>query len=127
MGDFAGEWANRVEAIEAGYEYMLAYAAQGREKEPEGASSQIRDYLGKMSAALEGLAEEGSRIAEDRDLKDYLDYLKAVEFDAARAKAGIQLVLAQTAISSQLVDNVNASIHLRALLTDMFLFDEALK
>jgi len=127
MGELAGEWANRVEAIEAGYEYMLAYAAQGREKEPEGASSQIRDYLGKLSAALEGLAEEGGRVAEEKELKDYQDYLTAVDFDAARAKAGIQLVLAQTAISSQLVDNLNASIHLRALLTDMFLFDEVLK
>ena len=28
---------------------------------------------------------------------------------------------------SQLVDNLNASIHLRALLTDLFLIDEALK
>ena len=30
-------------------------------------------------------------------------------------------------ISSQLIDNLNASIHLRALLTDLFLFDEILK
>jgi hypothetical protein len=36
-------------------------------------------------------------------------------------------VLAQPAISSQLVDNLNASIHVRALLTDLFLLDEALK
>ena len=39
----------------------------------------------------------------------------------------MQLVLAQPAISSQLVDNLNASIHLRALLTDLFLIDEVLK
>jgi hypothetical protein len=37
------------------------------------------------------------------------------------------LVLAQPAISSQLVDNLNASIHLRALLTDLFLIDEIAK
>jgi len=37
------------------------------------------------------------------------------------------LVLAQKSISSQLVDNLNASIHVRALLTDVFLIDEALK
>jgi hypothetical protein len=30
-------------------------------------------------------------------------------------------------MSSQLVDNLNASIHIRALLTDVFLIDEALK
>ena len=39
----------------------------------------------------------------------------------------MRLVLAQPAISSQLVDNLNASIHLRALLTDLFLIDEVLK
>ena len=37
------------------------------------------------------------------------------------------MVLAQPSISSQLVDNLNASIHLRALLTDLFLIDEVLK
>jgi hypothetical protein len=36
-------------------------------------------------------------------------------------------VLAQTSISSQLIDNLNAWIHLRALLTDLFLIDEILK
>jgi hypothetical protein len=35
--------------------------------------------------------------------------------------------LSQPAISSQLIDNLNASIHLRALLTDLFLLDEILK
>jgi hypothetical protein len=37
------------------------------------------------------------------------------------------MVLAQESISSQLVDNLNASIHVRALLTDIFLIDELLK
>ena len=37
------------------------------------------------------------------------------------------MVLAQPSISSQLIDNLNASIHLRALLTDLFLIDELLK
>jgi hypothetical protein len=32
----------------------------------------------------------------------------------------------QRAIGSQLVDNLNASMHLRALLTDLFLIDEAI-
>ena len=35
--------------------------------------------------------------------------------------------LAQRSISSQVVDNLNASIHVRALLTDLFLIDEILK
>ena len=43
------------------------------------------------------------------------------------ALAAVRLVQAQPSISSQLVDNLNASIHLRALLTDLFLLDEILK
>jgi hypothetical protein len=39
----------------------------------------------------------------------------------------MELVLAQPSISSQLIDNLNASIHLRALLTDLFLLDEIAK
>jgi hypothetical protein len=47
--------------------------------------------------------------------------------DASDSLAAIQLVLAQPIISSQLIDNLNASIHLRALLTDLFLVSEILK
>ena len=36
----------------------------------------------------------------------------------------MELVLAQPAISSQLIDNLNASIHLRAVLTDLFLLSD---
>jgi hypothetical protein len=36
-------------------------------------------------------------------------------------------VLAAPAIGSQLIDNLNASIHLRALLADLFLVTEALE
>ena len=38
--------------------------------------------------------------------------------------AALEVVLAQPAISSQLIDDLNASIHLRALLTDLFLVGE---
>ncbi|MGH6902355.1 MAG: crotonase/enoyl-CoA hydratase family protein, partial [Geminicoccaceae bacterium] len=54
-------------------------------------------------------------------------FLEVVRSDVGAAGAAIRLVLAQKAISSQLIDNLNASIHLRALLTDLFLIDECLK
>jgi hypothetical protein len=50
-----------------------------------------------------------------------------IEQDARRAQAAVQLVLAQPSIGSQLVDKLNASIHVRALLTDLFLVDSVLK
>ncbi|MGA8205027.1 MAG: hypothetical protein WB812_10950, partial [Woeseiaceae bacterium] len=44
--------------------------------------------------------------------------------DAARAATSVRAALACARISSQLVDNLNASIHLRAVLTGLFLADE---
>ncbi len=54
-------------------------------------------------------------------------FLAVLDRDARDAQAAVQLVLAQPAISSQLIDNLNASIHLRALLTDLFLIDEIVR
>jgi hypothetical protein len=43
------------------------------------------------------------------------------------AQGAIGLVLDRPSIGSLLVDNLNATIHLRALLTDLFLLDQARK
>jgi hypothetical protein len=51
----------------------------------------------------------------------------AFDRDSRDSLAAIELVLAQPAISSQLIDNLNASIHLRALLTDLFLIGEVMR
>jgi len=54
-------------------------------------------------------------------------FLEVLARDAAATQAAIRLLLGQPGISSQMVDNVNASIHVRALLTDVFVVDEILK
>jgi len=110
---------------------MLAYAAQGLPNEDGSVSgSQIRDFLRKCDAALTGLAEAVTndvRRLGKQPAAPYDAFISVVEQDARRAQAAVQLVLAQPSISSQLVDNLNASIHLRALLTDLFLLDAVLK
>jgi hypothetical protein len=57
----------------------------------------------------------------------YEAFLAVLDRDARDSLAAIELVLAQPALSSQLIDNLNASIHVRALLTDLFVIDEILK
>ena len=57
----------------------------------------------------------------------YAAFLAVLYRDGRDSLAAMELVLAQPALSSQLIDNLNASIHLRALLTDLFLIDEILK
>ncbi len=122
----------RIDAIESGYEFMLAYAAQGRDTDrgASGSASELRDFLQAMEQALEGLGATVSAIASAQNAEAAERssvFFAAVDEDAKRAQGVIRLVLSQEGISSQLIDNVNASIHLRALLTDLFVLDEALK
>jgi hypothetical protein len=123
--------ATRCDAIEECYEFMLAYAAQGVVDEAGSpASGQLRTFLQRAALALDGLAgscraavDEGRLEPVDR----YAAFIDVLDRDARSALAAVRLVLAQPSIGSQLIDNLNASIHVRALLTDLFLIDEILK
>jgi hypothetical protein len=118
--------AELIEAIERAYEFMLAYAAQGREEE----GGSIRQFLERAAAALDGLSTAATASQKPRDTTSseaFAAFVEMLDDDARKARAALRLVLAQRTIGSQLVDNLNASIHLRALLTDLFLIDEALK
>jgi len=117
--------ADQIEVIEQCYELMLAYAAQGRQNDTDDSGS-IRRFLLRADAALDGLAACLRASVADR-ADAYGDFIDVLEQDARRTRAAFRLVLAQRALSSQLIDNLNASIHIRALLTDIFLIDETLK
>ena len=122
---------DRIEAIESGYEFLLAYAAQGRQTDKgAGGGRNVREYLEKMQVALESLGAVVVACAqrvEPELAATCAAFFAAVDGDARTAQAAIRLVLSRPDISSQLIDNLNASIHLRALLTDLFVVDEALK
>ncbi len=125
------ELKDRCARIEEAYEFMLAYAAQGLRTEPgTGTGSQIRGMLTTCDKALTGLADVFTQIVRADKLQpaaSYDNFIAVLARDASDAQASIQLVLAQPSISSQMVDNLNASIHLRALLTDLFLIDEIVR
>jgi hypothetical protein len=125
------EISNRCEAVEECYEFMLAYAAQGLLTDKDSQSAgQVREFLHRAVKALTGLAETCAMAVKDEGLEPadkYLAFFAVLDRDSRDSLAAIELVLAQPAISSQLIDNLNASIHLRALLTDLFLVDEILK
>jgi hypothetical protein len=120
--------AEAIDVIEATYELMLAYAAQGRAREEDDPMG-IRRALQRADLALGVLAAAtpedmgsppGSAAAATADM------LGVLKQDIVKARAAFHFVLAQRSIGSQIIDNVNASIHVRALLTDLFLIDEAL-
>jgi hypothetical protein len=124
------ELSERCDAVEECYEFMLAYAGQGLPSE-EGSQSggQIRQYLRRAVQALTGLTESYEKAVKELRLEPaekYQAFLSVLDRDARDSLAMIELALAKPVISSQLIDNLNASIHLRALLTDLFLIDEIL-
>jgi hypothetical protein len=120
----------RCNTIEECYEFMLAYAAQGLPADGTSASGpQIRDFLNRAVNAISGLAELGAMAVKQQNLQPapkYDAFLAVIDRDSRDSLAAIELVLAQPSISSQLIDNLNASIHLRALLTDLFLLTDIL-
>jgi hypothetical protein len=123
--------AKDIDAIEAAYEFSLAYAAQGLSREAQGSQveRQFREHLGGMLGAVGRLADTLGRLLDENHTpaRAQLQSFRAVlEGDASRAAAALALVQAQPVATSQLVDNLNASVHVRTLLTDLFLLDEAL-
>ncbi|MDG1707444.1 MAG: hypothetical protein P8H03_01715, partial [Emcibacteraceae bacterium] len=66
--------------IESGYEFMLAYAAQGRDIEHTGGGGglSIREYLSRMQEGLSSVADDfeaaaASSVGDDANL--YNDYI----------------------------------------------------
>jgi hypothetical protein len=121
----------RCDAIEECYEFTLAYAAQGVIEEAGSSSSgELRTFLQRAESALDGLAGACRVVVDEGGLQPvdrYVAFIDVLDRDARSSLAALRLVLAQPSISSQLIDNLNASIHVRALLTDLFLIDEVLK
>ncbi|MGO9445016.1 MAG: hypothetical protein ACLPXB_09600 [Thiobacillaceae bacterium] len=122
---------DRCDAIEECYEFMLAYAAQGLPGDQGSRpGTQLRELLFRAAHAASGLAGAYAGIVRELRLEPverYHAFLAVLERDARNALAAVELVLAQPRLSSQLIDNLNASIHIRTLLTDMFLIDELVK
>lgn len=119
----------RVDAIEGGYEFLLAYAAQGLATDEGNANSeQLRAYLRRMDEGIAGL-EPALRdvLGAAGAAADFDDFLQVLSRDAVAARAALRIVQSRKGISSQLIDNLNVSTHLRAVLTDLFLLDEAVK
>jgi len=125
------ELIRRCNTMEECYEYMLAYAAQGVSSGDRSQSGgRIREMLQRAADSLSGLTDACATMLTDGALEPadkYLAFFAVIDRDARDALAAIELVLTQPAINSQMIDNLNASVHLRALLTDLFLLTDFAK
>ena len=119
------------DAIEECYEFTLSYAAQGHANDEGSAQGrQLREYLTRAVNAMRGLEASCAAALKAEQLAPaapYQAFFGVLARDAQDAIAAFELVLAQPGISSQLIDNLNASIHVRALLTDLFLIADILE
>lgn len=109
-----------IETIESGYEFLLAYAAQGRPAAVEtGPGPHARPTIQNMAEAMASIAKQ---FVESSD-----SFEAVIANDCLNAGAALEFILLQNKVGSEMVDNLNASIHLRAVLTDLFLYSEVLK
>ena len=109
------------ERIEEAYEFMLAYAAQGRAGEGAEEGGGIRAYLARFA---EGLDQMEAALAPGLAGDAGGAFARRVADDIATARAALAILCARPAISSAMVDNTNALLAVRALLTDIFFLDQ---
>ncbi len=107
-----------IDVVESGYEFLLAYAAQGRPPHDESTAAppHARPVVENMLAAMDRVKTGFAASSDELE--------QVIVSDIGKASAALKFVLAQPRMSSEMIDNLNASIHLRAVLTDFFLYSE---
>ena len=115
-----------IDAVDSAYEFLLAYAAQGREDDVGGPAPRARDILTELDDAFGNIV---ARLSEpDAGPTDERRQFNALAMeDIVKSRIALALVRAQSRISSELIDNLNASIHLRTVLTNLWLLSETLE
>lgn len=125
------EIQERCDTIEECYEFTLSYAALGLPSDEGSAQGrQLRNQLTRAVQAMRGLEQSYYAAIKQEGLEPaapHEAFAPILGRDAELALTAYELVLAQPSISSQLIDNLNASLHVRALLTDLFLVTEILQ
>lgn len=113
-----------IDTVEEAYEFMLAYAAQGRKREAQDEGvSKIRDYLGRFAAALEAMETAAPHALAGAAAAPFRDRFLA---DMAVMRSVVAVLLDKPSIGSDMVDNTNGLIAVRSFLTDLFFIDQAM-
>ncbi|MEE2746131.1 MAG: hypothetical protein VX617_04525 [Pseudomonadota bacterium] len=114
-----------IEKVEEAYEYMLAYAAQGRADEGEGAEgTQIRIFIKQFLAAVEVLSEALAGLSKTS--VDLNTYISGFNRESDIMASILKIILANDNISSEVIDNANGLISVRSYLTSLFFIDKSI-
>ena len=118
------EIRKNIELVEEAYEFMLAYAAQGRADEGAGRDgAHIRTFLKQFSDATDRIIEDLGKLSEPNEAME--TFIKSAESDAKTVKSVMAIMLQKENISSEMVDNANGLITVRSYLTALFFIDKA--
>ncbi len=121
--DAAVAMRKSIDVVEECYEFMLAYAAQGRKREPEDESvSRIRHYLTRFQDALDQMQEVLPAILPTDTGQPFRERFQD---DIAVTRSVLALLSEQPSITSDMIDNTNGLIAVRAFMTDLFFVDQA--
>ncbi len=115
-----------IEIVEEAYEFMLAYAAQGRMEEgagPDGAH--IRNFLQRFAEAAGGMRSQTKGLMAGGK-SDGGALLDSFQRDTDIVLSILHLLLGRDNISSEMVDNTNGLIVMRSYLTTLFFIDKAI-
>ncbi len=115
-----------IEIVEEAYEFMLAYAAQGRTEEgagPDGAH--IRTFLARFAEAAGAMrSQAGAVMAGGKS--DGGALLDSFQRDSDIVLSVLHLLLGRDNISSDMIDNTNGLIVMRSYLTTLFFIDKSI-
>ncbi len=118
------EIRKNIELVEEAYEFMLAYASQGRAEEgagPDGAH--IRTFLTQFSDATDRIIEDLDKLSKPNG--EMGTFINSAKSDAETVKSVMSIMLQKGNISSEMVDNANGLITVRSYLTALFFIDKA--
>jgi len=121
----AAELREAIEVVEEAYEFMLAYAAQGKQTEHETTgASQIRGFLERFRTALNTISNYTEAVLPATGSTTALSEHFARDTDVM--KSILDVLTAQSNITSDMIDNTNGMIAVRSFLTDLFFVDQVL-
>ena len=115
-----------IERVEEAYEFMLAYAAQGRATKGAGPDGRISGtFLNQFDAAGRRNCRRNSTPVPGAG-DEAAAFLAALRADSEIVTSVLRAMLARDRITSEVVDNANGLISVRSYLTGLFFLDKAL-
>jgi len=126
--DSVVELQGHIESAEEAYEFLIAYAGRGLDRnQPPGTSEEVRDTLEKLGEAMADAHEAAGAVADEHDLEGeahYASMLSRMGEEIDEARIIVSLLSAQDRITSAQVDNMNGMSVFQSVMMKFFFLDE---